>query len=171
MKTRRWTPTLSALGPPQGGFYTATLSLIASFGAWIRSCFVPRYRSSGLDRSMAKQQLDLLQLPACRPAQLSAGPPQVVWCNAWNTGSLRVPLEHLPDDLLVQLGALNLILSVDRAEHLALNVRAATSDRRRPQPRSTARTIRSRWLPSERGQGRRAGRASSSVCKPVRGKM
>ena len=25
--------------------YTATLNLIASFGAWTRSCFVPRYRS------------------------------------------------------------------------------------------------------------------------------
>jgi hypothetical protein len=28
---------------PEG--YTATLSLIPSFGAWTRSCFVPRYRS------------------------------------------------------------------------------------------------------------------------------
>jgi hypothetical protein len=52
--------------------YTATFSLIPSFGARTKSFFVPRYRSVVCTDACPREELDLLKLAACSPAHLRA---------------------------------------------------------------------------------------------------
>ena len=53
-----------------------------------------------LNRSVAKEQLDLLKLAACGPTQFGARPTKVMGRDAREAHSFRVPLEHLPHRLL-----------------------------------------------------------------------
>jgi hypothetical protein len=59
-----------------------------------------------LDRCVAKQQLDLLQLASCRPAQFRGRAPKVMRRDTGNTGSRSVRSQQLPDDLLGQAVAM-----------------------------------------------------------------
>jgi hypothetical protein len=65
--------------------------------------------------------LDLLKLASRRTAEFGAGPPKVMRCDAWNTGSRGVLLKQLPDDLLAHTFTLDLIPSVDGAECESIN--------------------------------------------------
>jgi hypothetical protein len=70
-----------------------------------------------LNGSVSQKQLDLLQLPAGRPAQLRAGASKVMGCDSWNAGRRRIPLEQLPDHLFAQTDALRLAAAIHRTEH------------------------------------------------------
>jgi hypothetical protein len=53
-----------------------------------------------LDRCMAQQELNLLQLAAARVAQLRTGSPQVMRRNMLQARSLAATLDHVPHDIL-----------------------------------------------------------------------
>ena len=53
----------------------------------------------GLDRRVAQEQLDLLQLAPGGPAQFRRGAAAIMRRDARDAGSLGVRSEHLPDDL------------------------------------------------------------------------
>src|SRR5579862_1865525 len=53
-----------------------------------------------LDRCMAQQELNLLQLAAARVAQLRTGSPQIVRCNMFQARSLAARLHHVPHNIL-----------------------------------------------------------------------
>jgi hypothetical protein len=72
----------------------------------ILSC--PEISLRRLDGRVAEQLLDLLQLPASRPAHFRAAAPQIVRRNSQNSRSDRISLKQLPDDLLAQGRCLNL---------------------------------------------------------------
>ena len=118
---------------------------------------------SRLDRGVPEQQLDRLKFAAGRAAELRAGAAQVVRCDAGDADGRGVMPEHLPDHVFAQpsIAALTQVgigavrtrpcLPTRSTMHhrpsrcgTCWNVSAATSDRRSPQPRSTARMARSR---------------------------
>src|SRR5579863_8904497 len=72
-----------------------------------------------LNRCMAQEQLDLLKLAACGPAQLRAGPASVMRCDAGDAGIDRILPEHLPDHLFGHSLALHAVAAVHRAEYAA----------------------------------------------------
>ena len=80
----------------------------------------PKVSLGGLDGCVAKQQLDLFQFAAGSPAHFRGGAAKIVGGDTGDTGCGRVSLEQLPDDLLTQGRAPNLVAAVHRAEHLAI---------------------------------------------------
>jgi hypothetical protein len=56
----------------------------------------------GLNRRVAKQQLNLLKVSAGRPAELRAGTSQVMGRDAGNADLGSVTPKHLPNDLFTQ---------------------------------------------------------------------
>jgi hypothetical protein len=64
---------------------------------------------------VSQQQLDLLKLPARRPAQLRAGAASVVRCDPRNAGSFCVPPEKLPHNLFTHTLTANLVAAIYRA--------------------------------------------------------
>ena len=77
-------------------------SLIPSFGAWTRSCFVPRYRSVVCTDAWPRSNWICSKLAAGGPAQLRGGAATIVRRDARDASSRRVRPEHLPDDLFGQ---------------------------------------------------------------------
>jgi hypothetical protein len=61
----------------------------------------PQVALGGLDRGMAEEKLDLLQLPARLPAQFGAGPAQVVRRELAQIGGLGITHHQAPDCLFV----------------------------------------------------------------------
>ena len=82
----------------------------------------------GLNRRVAEQQLNLLQLAAGRAAQLGAGASKVVRRDSGRAYFGRILTEHLPDDLLAQASARNKARPAHRAEYVA----SSKAGRRRP---------------------------------------
>jgi hypothetical protein len=54
----------------------------------------------GLNRSVAKQELNLLDFAAVRVAELRAGSAQIVWSDMLKPSFLTAPLDHVPDHVL-----------------------------------------------------------------------
>jgi hypothetical protein len=73
-----------------------------------------------LHRSVAQQQLDLLQLAAGGPAQLRRRAAAIVRRDARDASSRRIWPEHLPDHLFGQDVALHLVAAVDAPEHMTV---------------------------------------------------
>ena len=73
-----------------------------------------------LNRCMAQQELNLLQLTAAIVAKLRAGPPQVVRCNVLQACPLAAGSHHVPDNILRETAAPHLSSSSDGSKDLAL---------------------------------------------------
>jgi hypothetical protein len=73
-----------------------------------------------LNRGVAHQKLNLLDLAAARMAQLRAGPAQVVGRNVLKTSVLAASLNHVPDHILRDAVAPYLVGSSDSAEDSSL---------------------------------------------------
>jgi hypothetical protein len=85
---------LLALPEISTGSYPQFDSVVRSMRQILLCTQVPLGR---LDRGMAKQQLDLLQLPARGPAQLRACATAVMWRDAGHSGGLCIRSENLPE--------------------------------------------------------------------------
>ncbi len=62
----------------------------------------PKIALGRLNRSVAEQKLDLFQVAARHPAQLSAGPPQIVRCQTRMAEPGAVGADHVPDGVLAE---------------------------------------------------------------------
>ena len=60
----------------------------------------PEIPFRSLDRGVTEEKLDLFQFAAGCSAEFGAGAPQVMRCEPGNASRLRIPSQHLPDDLL-----------------------------------------------------------------------
>jgi hypothetical protein len=69
----------------------------------------PQVPLGGLDRGMAEEQLDLLQLPARLAAEFGAGPAQVVRRELAQSGGLGITHHQAPDCLFVPESAAILV--------------------------------------------------------------
>jgi hypothetical protein len=81
----------------------------------------------GLERRVAQEQLDLLQLAPGGPAELRSGPSAITRRDAGDSGSLGEWPEHLPDHLFGKDLALHLVGSMDRPENVSVRHAAPNS--------------------------------------------
>src|SRR5450756_1113099 len=94
----------------------ATLSLIPSFGACTRSCFVPRYRSVVWTDACPNSNWICSSSPPAARHNLAHVLLKSCGADPRNSSRCRVPLEQLPDDLFAQAGGLHLAGAVHGPE-------------------------------------------------------
>jgi len=82
--------------------------------------FAAKITFCGLNRCVAQQELNLLQLTATVVAQLRAGPPQIVRCNVLQACSLATGSDHVPDNILREAATPHLSPSGDGSKDFAL---------------------------------------------------
>jgi tetratricopeptide (TPR) repeat protein len=73
-----------------------------------------------LDRRMAEQQLNLLQLTTCRPAELRSRATEIVRRDIRQARARHIRLQHLPNNFLGHSVPGDLIAPVDRPEQMPL---------------------------------------------------